>query len=317
MTTDKLNMEQLLNKLKAAQAEIAHLKREQHIKSAIEKEKSKVEHSLRERIKELNCLYGVAQLIEENEDDLEPALQGIVELLPVSWQYPEITTGRIVLKEAVYTTPDFSSSPWQQSAEIFEMNERIGVVEVYYLEEMPEIDEGPFLKEERLLINAIAIRIGNGVERISTGKQLEVERRALQHANITLKEILNKVKEEQNELGKTILSNVNKAILPILQVLRSESPPGQQKYLDLLQKQLEDITSPFISRLSEQFMKLTTAEIQICNMIKNGLSTKQIAELRHISQATVNRHRENIRKKLGLRNLKVNLPTYLMTHLSE
>ena len=317
MLSEVKTNEQLVNKLKGAQIEIAHLKREQHIKSAIEKEKSKIEHALRERIKELNCLYGVAELIEENEEDIDVAMQGIVDLLPNSWQYPEITTGRVILKEVHYETANFETSLWKQSAEIYESDEKIGVIEVYYLEEMPAIDEGPFLKEERLLINAIAIRIGSALERISTMRQLEIERKSLQNANITLREILSKVKEEQNEIGKVILANVDKAIMPILHALRSEVSPTQDKYIELIQKSLEDITSPFISKLSGQFMELTTSEIQICNMIRNGLSTKEIADLRHISFATVNRHRENIRKKLGLKNQKVNLPTFLQTHMSE
>ncbi|MBU2511360.1 helix-turn-helix transcriptional regulator [bacterium] len=317
MSYENQTVEQLANKLKVAQTEIAHLKRDQHIKSAIEKEKSKIEHALRERIKELNCLYGVTELIEENEEDIDTAMQGIANLLPISWQYPEITTGRVTLKDVHYNAPNFSTSPWRQSAEIYESEEKIGQVEVFYLEEMPDIDEGPFLKEERLLIDAIAIRISSAVERISAKRQLEVERKSLQNANITLKEILTKVKEEQNEIGKVILSNVDKTIMPILHALRSEVYPAQQKYIELVQKNLEDITSPFISKLSGQFMGLTTSEIQISNMIRNGLSTKEIAELRHISDATVNRHRENIRNKLGLKNQKVNLSTFLQTHMSD
>lgn len=317
MSFEGVNVEQLINKLKVAQTEIAHLKREQHIKFAIETEKSKIEHSLRERIKELNCLYGVAELLEENEDDVEGAMQGIINLLPISWQYPEITTARIILRQKQYKTANFSTSPWKQSADIYESEERIGMVEVYYQEEMPASDEGPFLKEERLLIDAIAIRIGSAIERISTKRQLEVERRSLQNANITLREILSKVKEEQNEIGKVVQANVNKTILPIMNALRSETTTNQHKYMDLIQKQLEEITSPFINKLSEQFMELTGSEIQICNMIKNGLSNKEIAKLRHVSHATINRHRENIRRKLGLRNQKINLPTFLQTHMVE
>lgn len=317
MSFENAGVDQLINKLKVAQTEIAHLKREQHIKSAIEKEKSKIEHSLRERIKELNCLYGVTELIEENEEDIDVAMQGIANLLPISWQYPEITTGRVILNETHYSTANFEVSPWRQATDIYEGNERIGIIEVFYMEEMPEIDEGPFLKEERLLINAIAIRIGSAMERINTKRQLEVERKSLKNANITLREILTKVKEEQSEIGKVILSNVNKTVLPILNALRSDASTTHLKYLDLIQKQLEEITSPFINKLSKQFMELTSSEIQICNMIKNGLSTKEIADLRHVSQATINRHRENIRRKLGLRNQKINLPTYLQTYMAE
>lgn len=317
MPLEDASVDQLINKLKVAQTEIAHLKREQQIKSAIEKEKSKIEHSLRERIKELNCLYGVAELIEENGENIDAAMQGITDLLPVSWQYPEITTARIIVRDTHYKSRPFKTSPWKQSSDIHEAGERIGMVEVYYLEEMPPLDEGPFLKEERLLIDAIAIRIGSAIERISTKRQLEVERRSLHNANITLREILSKMKEEKNEIGKDILSNLNKTIFPILDALKTESTLNQQKYIDLIRVQLKEITSPFVHKLSERFMGLTLTEIQICNMIKNGLSTKEIAQMRHVSQATINRHRENIRQKLGIRNKKINLPVFLQTNMID
>lgn len=313
MSFKNRSKDQLANQLKIAQVEIAHLKQEQFINSAIEKEKLKLEHMLRERIKELNCLYGISRLMEENEGSIDAAMQGIVNLLPVSWQFPEIATARIILKEMQYISANFGTSPWKQAASIYESGERIGVVEVYYLEEMPDSSEGPFLAEERHLIDAIAIRISNAIERISAKKQLEVERRSLESANIALREILVKVREEQHEIGRTIITNIDKTIMPILNALKTEVYPVQQKYIDLIQKNLEDIASPFISKLSDKFMGLTPAEIQICNMIKNGLSSKEIADLRHISQATVNRHRENIRKKLNIKNQKINLLTFLQT----
>jgi Bacterial regulatory proteins, luxR family len=316
MSYENQSIDQLIIKLKAAQLEVSHLKREQHIKAAIEKEKSNIEHALRERIKELDCLYGVTELIEENEREMEFAMQGIVDLLIISWQYPEITTARIVLKNQEYKTNNFQSSPWRQAADIQESGEKIGLVEVCYLEKMPDIYEGPFLKEERLLINAVAIRIGSAVDRISAKRQLEIERKSLQNANIALKEILTRVNEEKTEIGKVIMANIDKTIVPILHALDSELYPSQKKYIAMIQKSLEDITSPFINKLTHQFMELTASEIQICNLIKNGLSTKEIAEMRHISSATVNRHRENIRKKLGLKNKKINLPTFLQTHMS-
>lgn len=315
MVYENHSIDQLINKLKSAQLEISHLKREQHIKSAIEKEKSNIEHALRERIKELNCLYGVTELIEENELDMDTAMQEIATLLTVSWQYPEITTGRIVLKNQEYKTPEHQVTAWCQSAYIYESGDKIGFVEVCYREKMPDIDEGPFLKEERLLINAIAVRIGSAVERFSAKRQLETERRSLENANIALKEILARVNEEKLEIGRMITANIEKTIIPILHALNSELYPSQQKYVAMIEKNLADITSPFVSKLTSQFMELTASEVQICNLIKNGLSTKEIADIKNISSATVNRHRENIRKKLGLKNRKINLPTYLQTHL--
>ncbi|MBW2455841.1 MAG: helix-turn-helix transcriptional regulator [Deltaproteobacteria bacterium] len=96
-------------------------------------------------------------------------------------------------------------------------------------------------------------------------------------------------------------------------MLEAEIPTNLQGYLKLLKRGIEEITSPFIDRVSAQFMNLSPTEVTICNMIRVGLTNKEIAELRHISPVTVARHREHIRRKLGLTNTKTNLSTYLQT----
>ena len=119
---------------------------------------------LGERVKELNCLYGISHLIEQADISLEQVLQGTVDLIPPSWQYPEITCARIILGDKEFKTRNFRETVWKQSSEIVVDAERLGYLEVCYHEEMPESDEGPFLKEERLLINAIAGRLGTMIE---------------------------------------------------------------------------------------------------------------------------------------------------------
>jgi hypothetical protein len=120
---------------------------------------------LRERVKELNCLYGISKLVEKKNASLEDILQGTAKLIPPSWQYPDITCAQIVLKDKTYTTDNFMKTEWSQSQELIVNGRKSGVVEVYYLEEKPEIFEGPFLKEERDLISAIAERLGRIIER--------------------------------------------------------------------------------------------------------------------------------------------------------
>ena len=123
-------------------------------------------HELRERIKELNCLYGISKLVESSGGSLDKILQGTVNLIPVSWQYPESACARIVVEGKVFETENFQETTWKQEANIRKHSEYIGTMEVYYLDERPESDEGPFLKEERNLINAIAERLGHILERI-------------------------------------------------------------------------------------------------------------------------------------------------------
>jgi len=122
-------------------------------------------HDLGERMKELNCLYGISSLIEKPGSSLDEILQGTVDLIPPSWQYPEITCARLTLGKQEFKTKNFRESVWKQTSDIILLGERIGSLEVCYVEEMPEIDEGPFLKEERCLIDVIAEHLGRITDR--------------------------------------------------------------------------------------------------------------------------------------------------------
>lgn len=131
---------------------------------------------LRERVKELKCLYGIAKLAEKPEISLEEILKGIVMLLPPAWLYPEHASARIFLDGKSFVTPLFQESAQSQAAQIVVDEETRGKVEVFYAKEKPELDEGPFLKEERVLIEAIAREISL----ILTRKRAEEEKLRLQ-----------------------------------------------------------------------------------------------------------------------------------------
>ncbi len=276
-----------------------------------DKKVSQLELLLRERVKELNCLYNLAQIIEQNGDSLSGILQDTVELLPGSWQYPDVTCARIIFKNQTYQSGHFKATRWKQDAAIFLSNQQAGRVEVFYLKKKPNCDEGPFLEEERLLINAVSDRLGKAAERIDVQRQLQVERQALQDANIAIHESLVQSRREKKMIGISIQANFDKIIMPILYALQVEMDPGQLKYVDLLKKNIESIISPFVERDRNILYRLSPVELLICNMIKHGLSSKEIATMRGISSATVNRHRESIRRKLNLTNRGVNLVSYL------
>ena len=139
-------------------------------------------HDLGERIKELNCLYGISNLVEKPDISLEEIFQGLVYLIPPSWQYPEITCSRIILEDKEYKTENFKETNWKQSSEILVHGKRMGVLEVCYLEERPEIDEGPFLKEERYMIDAVAKRLRRVLERKQAEEELSETNRQLEEA---------------------------------------------------------------------------------------------------------------------------------------
>jgi PAS domain S-box-containing protein len=136
-------------------------RRERHLEATV----AERTHKLDERVKELNCLYGISRLSAQPGISLEQILGGVVDLLPPAMQYPEIACTRIVLNGQEFEADDFRETPWGLSSAIAVRAEQAGHVELAYLEERPEADEGPFLEEERLLLNAVAERLGRIAER--------------------------------------------------------------------------------------------------------------------------------------------------------
>jgi len=138
-----------------------------------EKALKKLAYDLNERVKELNCLCGISQLTEKSDITFEEIIQGTVGLVDVAWQYPKITCVRIIFSGQEFKTINFRETEWKQTSNIIVHGELLGSVEVYYLEEKPVKDEGPFLKEERVLINTIAERLGRIAERIQAEKKIK------------------------------------------------------------------------------------------------------------------------------------------------
>lgn len=142
--------------------------------------------------------------------------------------------------------------------------------------------------------------------------ELIVKSRNLGDLNAALRVMLKQREEDRNELEKTLLSNVKELVLPYTAKLRNgcieKSSTG---YVDLIESNLEEILSPFSRKLSAKFQNLTPQEIQVANLIKDGRSSKEIADLLNVSSGAVDVYRYRIRTKLGLNNKKANLRSYL------
>jgi two-component system, cell cycle sensor histidine kinase and response regulator CckA len=136
-------------------------------------ERKRVEEALRvqtaelsARNRELNCLLRISEVMKNSEDkSLEEILRAIIEFVPPAWRYPDVACARIVINEKAIRTENFTETVWNQTGEIVVDNRTAGVLEVCYLKELPEADEGPFLKIEKQLIGALAERIGKIIER--------------------------------------------------------------------------------------------------------------------------------------------------------
>ena len=144
------------------------------------------------------------------------------------------------------------------------------------------------------------------------GQELEIKTHELEELNATLRVLLKRREEDKNELEEKVLLNIKKLVLPYLERLKKGRMDTQDRaYINILESNLKDIISPFAHKLSSKYLTLTAREIQIANLIKEGITTKEIADMLNVSPGAINIHRFRIRKKLGLNNSKQNLLTYL------
>ena len=164
--------------------------------------------ALRERVKELTCLYGIDQVREREYLSLPEGLQSIVELLPPAWLYPEITQARIQVDGVDYVTRGFRSPLRQRlTSDVSVRGQRRGFVEVVYTEPRPTLDEGPFLRDERRLIDAVANQVGVVIERRHAEEERDRLETQLRHADrlATIGQLAAGVAHELNEpLGNVL-----------------------------------------------------------------------------------------------------------------
>ena len=155
-------------------------------------------------------------------------------------------------------------------------------------------------------------------QQIDERKRAEAALRAqsdhLEEVNTALRVLLKKREEDKHEVQENVLSNVRELVLPyLLRLRRGRLEPHQVTLMEILHANLENIISPFISKISSRHFNFTPTEIRVANLIKGGKTNKEIAELLLISKNTVLFHRHHIRTKLGLKNKKINLRTHLLS----
>ncbi len=140
---------------------------------------------------------------------------------------------------------------------------------------------------------------------------LYVNQEVLASKNAVLTEILDRIEIEKKKIKESITANVQNHVMPILQKLRKKEE--SHSYIDLLQKTLQNLTSSYGTKQIKNEARLTSKEIEICDMIINGISGKEIAQILDISHGTIEGHRNSIRRKLGIKNTKINLSSFLKT----
>ena len=143
-------------------------------------------------------------------------------------------------------------------------------------------------------------------------KRKEAEQ-AIEQKNSALKEILQQIEIEKKQIKEDVFLNVEEVLLPALKKLRRKGTPIDKKHVDILEQNLKNLTSSFGRNVSEKKFKLSPREVEIANLIKSGVSSKEICNMLNISFKTVETHRNKIRSKLDILNKDINLTTYLQT----
>ncbi|MHA1727703.1 MAG: PAS domain S-box protein [Promethearchaeota archaeon] len=151
------------------------IKKLEHKIMELEKEttkRKKAEINLRERVKELTCLYNISELFEQTDFSLEGKFPDVLKYIPPAWQFPDLICTRIVIGEQEFKTKNFKKTDWKQNANIMVEGKKHGEIEVYYLEEKPNFGDNPFLKEERKLIKSIADLLGRFISHQQVNDQI-------------------------------------------------------------------------------------------------------------------------------------------------
>ena len=261
---------------------------------------------------ELQSLYQISELVEKYADSLPRILEGIVEILPTAWLHPDCCRARITLRGECYETQGFRESSLRQSASVRVQGSVVGLVEVVYVKTPPRCGDGPFLPEEQALLDAVATRIGRTAERCQLRDELARTHTALFEAKAGLRSLFSQIEEEKAEVGRAIRANVERVLLPQIRAIANQLPSGQRECLTFIEQGLADLTNPFTHTITESYRTLTAAEIEICDLIRRGKSTKEIAQIRHVTPATVFKQRESIRRKLRIAGSDANLTAHLL-----
>ena len=149
-----------------------------------------------------------------------------------------------------------------------------------------------------------------------TRAELELQTCIVEETNTALKVLMQQRIEAKTELEETVLLNAKELIVPFLERLKKSRLDSKQKaYVNIIESNLNEIVAPLVREFSKINLKLTPAEIQVTNLVKQGKTTKEIAEFMNLATSTIDTHRNKIRKKFGIKNKKINLRTHLRTHL--
>lgn len=276
------------------------------------------------KMKALLCIREMSKLLKCN-GSLDGIFRCVPELVSSAWQDSKATCVRIVCEGgAMFKTKNFRKTDRRVSSDIVADRKIMGTLEVYHLRKKQDLNGGASKsKEEQKILDIFAAQLSEITDHFLIKKELNEARNvlmdkqiALEQKNIDLMDILSQVDTKAKLVEENVLSNIERVAVPYIDKVRliGKSKEQCEKCLsqcNLLEECLKKLTSTFTKKLSTNGNKLSARELGICHMVKEGLSNKEIARLASLSSHTVERHRRNIRKKLGVTNMNVNLAAYL------
>jgi len=183
-----------------------------------------------------------------------------------------------------------------------------------------DVQKAPFLDENKEMIGTVGcgrdVTNEKKVEKALKEREIELERKnlRLKELNSALKVLLEKRDGDKKELEEKVLMNIKNLIIPYIAKLKKATLNDRQEvFVEIIQSNIEDILSPFAHKLSYKYLNFTPTELQVAGLVKQGLRTKEIADLLNTSPETVAGHRKSMRKKLNLKDKKSNLRTHLLS----
>ena len=183
-----------------------------------------------------------------------------------------------------------------------------------------DVHMAPFLNENREMIGTVGcgrdVTKEKEVEKALKEREIELERKnlRLEELNLALKILLERRDGDKKVLEEKVLMNIKDLIIPYVVKLKNTTLNDRQEiFVEIIQSNIEDILSSFVHKLSYKYLNFTPTELQVAGLVKQGLRTKEIADLLNSSPETVSGHRKSMRKKLNLKDKKSNLRTHLLS----